>query len=93
MFVLNIHTHTHTHTHTHAYQGIPTYDPLSDPNMADFYARKFGWTLAGLPAACMPKKISKQNHTQKKIYIKKRAIPSHTHTHTHTHTLSLSLIR
>lgn len=24
--------------------GLPPYDPLTDPHLADYFARKFGWT-------------------------------------------------
>eukprot|EP00047_Mylnosiga_fluctuans_P014195 m.36272 g.36272 ORF g.36272 m.36272 type:complete len:2392 (+) comp5381_c0_seq2:48-7223(+) len=29
----------------------PSYDPLSDPHLAPYYARKFGWTVAAIPAS------------------------------------------
>jgi hypothetical protein len=29
--------------------SLPPYDPLSDPHLADYFARKFGWTSAAAP--------------------------------------------
>jgi len=35
---------------------LPVYDPLCDPHMAGFFARKFGWTVQAIPAVSLPRR-------------------------------------